>query len=527
MRNFSFARRLGAAAIAGSVITAGVVAPASAQESAGPKNIIYMIGDGMGYNHVAYNNLFETGQSKYLVDGEFSAEGPQEIEGESVQAYEDFNHLAMSTYSHGGTYDPEQAWATHDYVNEGIITDSAAASTAMATGAKVENGRIGVNNYGHKLESMSERAKKLGKAAGVVSSVPFSHATPAGFAAHNPDRNAYAEITNEMLDSDLDLVMGAGHPLYDDSNNLLDTPEYGYIDKEDFDRLSNGETDWNFFDTTEDFEQLANGQVEPDQKYWGTPQVASTLQQGRDGSGETPYSDPRNDVVDLATMTTGALNVLGQEEEGFSVMIEGGAIDWTGHANDSAREIEEMQDFNASVDAAIEWVDQNSNWDETLLIVTADHETGYLSGPDETEKWNAQQGEAGQLPEHEWYSGDHTNQLVPFFFKGAGSADLEAKVKGTDPVRGDYLDNTAVANLALQQWWHGTSDEDGDGDNGDDNTPAPDNGSSLSSSSSLLSGLAGAGIAAGLIGAILTLAQNLGIVRLDLSQIEKALRDLF
>ena len=63
MRNFSFARRLGAAAIAGSVITAGVVAPASAQESAGPKNIIYMIGDDMGYNHVAYNNLFETGQS--------------------------------------------------------------------------------------------------------------------------------------------------------------------------------------------------------------------------------------------------------------------------------------------------------------------------------------------------------------------------------------------------------------------------------------------------------------------------------
>ena len=122
---------------AGLAISATVVAPVSAQESNGPKNIIYMIGDGMGYNHVAYNNLYESGQSKYLVDGEFGSEDIKEQEGNSVQSYEDFNRLSQTTYSMGGSYDPEQAWASHEYVQEGNITDSAAAGTAMATGAKV------------------------------------------------------------------------------------------------------------------------------------------------------------------------------------------------------------------------------------------------------------------------------------------------------------------------------------------------------------------------------------------------------
>ena len=103
-----FSLRAGSVAVAASLIAAGV-APATAQESTGPKNIIYMIGDGMGYGHVAYNNLYETGQSKYLVDGEFSEAGPQELDGESVQSYEDFNRLSMSTYSQGGSYDPSQA----------------------------------------------------------------------------------------------------------------------------------------------------------------------------------------------------------------------------------------------------------------------------------------------------------------------------------------------------------------------------------------------------------------------------------
>ena len=150
-------------------------------------------------------------------------------------------------------------------------------------------------------------------------------------------------------------------------------------------------------------------------------------------------------------MSEGALNVLGQDEDGFHLMIEGGAIDWTGHANDISRNIEEQQDFNKAVDSVIAWVEQNSSWDETLLIVTADHETGYLSGQDELPNWKALTGEAGQVPDHGWYSGNHTNQVVPVFFKGAGSEDIKASTVGTDPVRGGFIDNITIANLTFDK----------------------------------------------------------------------------
>lgn len=282
-----------------------------------------MIGDGMGYGHLAYNNLYESGQSKYLVDGGFGTEGLGELPGESVQSFEDFNRLSLSTFPQGGSYDPNEAWASHEYVSEGQIPDSAAAGTAMATGIKVNNGVLGMSNYSMEQENISERAIKEEKSAGVVSSLPFSHATPAAFAAHNKDRNAYGDIAHDMINSELDVVMGAGHPFYDDANKPVDTPSYGYIGEEDFNALSKGETDWNFFDDNEGFESLANGEVEQDARYWGTPKVATTLRQRRSGEGSAPFSDPQNDVVDLPTMTKGALNVLGQDEDGFSVMIEG------------------------------------------------------------------------------------------------------------------------------------------------------------------------------------------------------------
>ena len=179
-----------------------------------------------------------------------------------------------------------------------------------------------------------------------------------------------------MLGSALDLVMAAGHPFYDNDHQKVETPDYSFMYEEDYAKLSAGETDWNYFESNDDFKKMAEGDVKPDQKYWGIAQVGSTLQNSRSGEAKEPYSDPLNDVVDLPTMTTGALNALGQDEDGFSVMIEGGAIDWAGHGNNPVRDIEETQDFNKSVDAAIKWVEENSSWEETLLVVTADHETG-------------------------------------------------------------------------------------------------------------------------------------------------------
>lgn len=474
-------RRISASVLATALITTTVaVSPAAADTNDAPKNIIYMVGDGMGYGHVSYNNLFETGQSKYTVDGEFGA--VKELAGESVQVFEDFNRLSMTTFPKGGSYDPEAAWGSHTYVDKGA-TDSAAAGTAMATGMKVANGTLGVSAYGHAMENTSERAISRDKSAGVVSSVQFFHATPAAWSAHNKNRNNYTEIANEIINSDLSVVMGAGHPEYDDSNRKLQAPDYSALGQKDFESLKDGSAGWNYVESKESFEALANGQVKEGEKYFGLAPVSTTLQQAREGAAEAPYSDPRNDVTDLATMTEGALNVLGQDEDGFHVMIEGGAIDWTGHANDSARQIEEVQDFNAAVESAVEWVEENSSWDETLLIVTADHETGYLSGAAERDedRFNAMTGEKGVMADrHQWYSDDHTNQVVPFFFKGAGSEDIKSKIVGTDPVRGDYIDNTTVAKLTLDEWWFGASDEQDDTTVG--NTGSV-NGSSIAGSS--------------------------------------------
>ena len=514
MRISSRALRTCAAVTVASLATAGVVAPAQAATS-GPKNVIYMIGDGMGYNHIASTNLYESGQSKYLVEGAFDGEA-KELDGESVQAFEDFERLSMTTFPEGGSYDPEKAWTDHDYVTKNKVTDSAAAGTAMATGQKVDNGVLGKSPYGH--------------------------ASPAAFAAHNKNRNNYTEIAAEMVGSDLSVIMGAGHPEFDDNAQKVGAPNYKYISEDSFKSLRDGSAGWEFAENTADFEKWAEGNVEADKKYFGLAPVASTLQQGRDGNPEAaePGTDPKNEVVDLPTMTKGALNVLGQNDKGFSVMIEGGAIDWSGHANQTGCDIEETQDFNKAVDAAIAWVEENSSWDETLLIVTADHETGYLSGKDETKSWNPQTGEEGKAPEHQWYSGEHTNQVVPFFFKGAGAEDIKAKATGTDPVRGKYIDNTDVANLIIQDWWFandskpedegGTKPEDQDNngktpeDEGKDKDDNKGNTGKKETSSAVGAGFLGAGVVAALLGAVAAFLQSIGVVKVDFSALQKMFR---
>jgi alkaline phosphatase len=118
----------------------------------------------------------------------------------------------------------------------------------------------------------------------------------------------------------------------------------------------------------------------------GLPQVHETLQQKRRGDDlADPYVVNRTETVPtLAEMSQVALNVLDNNRDGFFLMIEGGAVDWAGHDNQSGRLIEEEIDFNRAVEAVAAWIEKNSSWDDTLLIVTADHETGYLNGPGST-----------------------------------------------------------------------------------------------------------------------------------------------
>ena len=434
-----------------------------APENHGPKNVIYMIGDGMGYQHVVNTNVFESGQSRYQTqtrtDGTVRG-----LSGQAVQNFEqDFNLVAMQTTPYGGTlYNPDEAWKNFDWANHGF-TDSAAAGTAMATGVKTKNGTLGRHpESGEHLVNMSEAAAATGRSAGVVASVQYNHATPAAFAVSNASRNNYLEIGKDMIDAEyLDVVMGAGHPEWNDNGQQRANPNYNHIAKNDLDRLRHGQTDWEYGETVEDFEAWASGEDVPE-KAFGLAQAASTLQQNRANSGtDVVGGDPFNtNVPDLPTMTEGALNVLDQNDNGFSLMVEGGAIDWTGHANQTVRNIEETQDFFASVDTVIDWVEENSSWDETLVIVTADHETGYLWGDEEG--YHPITGNAGEKPDVGWYSGNHTNHLVPFFLKGAGADDIVAQATMEDSVRGAYLDNVDPINTIFNAWEQTQQPAEGD-----------------------------------------------------------------
>ena len=130
-------------------------------------------------------------------------------------------------------------------------------------------------------------------------------------------------------------------------------------------------------------------------------------------------------------------------------MVEGGAIDWAAHANQTGRMIEEQIDFNNTVDYVVNWVETFSNWDETLVIVTGDHECGYLTGPNAN---NANpltnpiiNNGKNNVPGVKWNSGSHTNSLIPVYFKGAGSEYFNLVADQRDKIYGKYINNTEIA----------------------------------------------------------------------------------
>ncbi len=467
-RTSSTRHRLAATAAVSALAATGVVLlPSAAQADDGPKNVIVLIGDGMGYNFVDLASAYEHGSTRHQVEVDPATGEQRVVGGDPAQVYERFPvEVASTTYSASGraAYDSAGAWGSFDWVASGA-TDSAAAATALATGVKTDNGVLGFDPEGTRLENLTERADKLGKATGIVSSVPFSHATPAGYAAHNADRNDLDGVTGEYISADyLDVVIGGGHPYFDDDHEPREDPDFTYVSEPDWDRLTAGQTGFDLVEETADFERIAAGEDLPE-RLFGAVQVGETLQFNRSALAEAkaPGEAPRNEVPDLATLSTAALNVLGQEEDGFFTMIEGGAIDWAGHANSTAGALEETADFNRAVEAAVDWVEENSSWDETLVIVTADHETGYLAGPGADPSWTSISGSKGQIPAHTWHSGGHTNQLVPVFAKGAGAQAVAGRATGSDPLRGAYLDNTDLAKVLLEDLWTTDGAVSGDG----------------------------------------------------------------
>ncbi|MEO1405948.1 MAG: alkaline phosphatase, partial [Pseudomonadota bacterium] len=390
-------------------VSEGVVAEASVSEQTPPKNVILMISDGIGFNGWLAADYYQgrAGTQSYQVtrpDGTKPfvyglAHSALNLVDENGDILPRGSDAAEASGAVEQGYDPTTRWTkfenamANDFEPVGqsytSYTDSAAAGTALMSGRKTSVGRINVDWTGEtRFETIAEIAMEKGLSAGAVASVMLSHATPAAAVAHNDSRNNYADIFNEMVSSDLDVIMGAGHPLYGNSGDTIDNENnrnYQFVGGEDtYDALQtvSGLNGFSFIDTKADFDALAAGTTVPE-RVIGVARAGATLQAARQDLSEadTPSGMAFNsDVPDLKTMSLGALNVLAQDEDGFFVMIEGGAVDWMGHANNMPRFIEEQIDFNLAVDHVIAWVEENSNWDDTLLIITSDHECGGVWG---------------------------------------------------------------------------------------------------------------------------------------------------
>jgi len=441
------------------------------------RNVILMIGDGMGANQIEAGDKY-TGQSAI---------------------YESWDNYWMSTYSNGGGYDPNQAWMNFDYVKQGA-TDSAAAATALYTGVKTANGRINVSPDGlNRLYTIGEKAHQLGRAVGAVSTVYISHATPGAWFAHNDSRNNGYAIADESLwgapdttgsSSDpyyggghgpslppADVLIGAGHPDWNGSIN-----GNIYVNQAQRDKLAaeNGQPGAFVYvervsGSPDGGPRLLAAANDPD-----TYRLAG-LFGGLGGNMEYRLANglgyqPENPT--LAQMAEAALTVLNRNPNGFVLMVEGGAIDWAAHNNNMNEMIGEQIGFNNAIQAVSDWVDDPNNgssWDNTLVIVTGDHETGYLTAapgvfPTATlgtittdtlqlEKTVAngsglraswQDGnqnniiDPGEQVYWAWNSKVHTNSLIRLFAKGSGADLFQSYFSGNDPVRGTYLDNTDV-----------------------------------------------------------------------------------
>ena len=235
-----------------------------------------------------------------------------------------------------------------------FITDSAASGTAIACGTKTDNGKIGVNPKGEKLESVAYAAKKAGKKVGIITSVTINHATPAAFYAHNDSRGNYYEIALDMLSSGFDFFGGGGVSKNDDKKSKSYKGDIYTLAQND---------GWRVFRN-------------------GTLEQLATLKNGDEklmffaADKAMPYAIDDDSGVRIAEITKKAIEVL-DNPKGFFMMVEGGKIDWMCHANDAATVLREVVDFDKAVRVAYEFAKKHPS--ETLFVVTGDHETGGLT----------------------------------------------------------------------------------------------------------------------------------------------------
>ncbi|MEM9881716.1 MAG: alkaline phosphatase [Planctomycetota bacterium] len=355
-------------------------------------------------------------------------------------------------------------FAAYDYLTTNSITDSAAAGTALATGVKSYNGSINFDTNEQPLPFITQQAKALGKTAGVVTTKEFTDATPAAFGTNSPSRQLESFISDQMINNGLlDVIISPGHPEFGSGGTALDPADFNYsvVSEANLAALRDGTAGWDFVDDADQLAAIGEGAAVAPDRLFGLVPVRSALH-SRDTAGRTNAFDPTvfdpadpNGAVpfvmpDLDVLTQAAINTLQQDDDGFFLMVEGASVDSAAHANDLPRLIEEQLSFNRAVDQVIDWVEAESSWDETLLIITTDHANGLLLGPDSDTVYfqDPVAGQIGELPEAIWWSTEHTNELVPLWALGPGSelfADLlSAQI---DDRRGRFIDNTDVYHV--------------------------------------------------------------------------------
>ena len=288
----------------------------------GPKYIFYFIGDGMGPSHVLGTEL-------YL----------GEMQGVIGRPHK----LCFTQF-------PESAFVTTFSATNGV-TDSAASGTALSTGSKTYNSAIGVNKDTMEVYSVATDLADKGMAIGVATTVPINHATPSAFYAHNMSRHNYDSIAPWMLRAGYDFYAGGDVKGSNDTRALV----YGKAQEQGY-SIARGYNDY--------------------KKKAATAKKMMLYQENV--STELPYAINRNDKdLTLAEITAAGIDFLkGKSKNGFFMMIEGGKIDYAAHNDDGATVFHEVLDFDAAIAVAYEFYKKHK--DETLIIVTADHETGGL-----------------------------------------------------------------------------------------------------------------------------------------------------
>lgn len=304
------------------VLLAGM---ASAQTA---KYVFYFIGDGMGVNQV-------NGTEMYL------AEQEGRIGAKS---------LLFTTF-------PVASVAT-TFSATNSVTDSSAAGTALATGSKTYNGAIGMDDQKQPLQSVAAQAKAAGKKVGVATSVSVDHATPAAFYAHQPDRDMYYEIATDLPKAGFDFYAGGGFLKPTTTADQKEVPSIFPIIE------AAGYT-------------VARGLQEYQAK---AAEAGKMVLIQKEGSAPDclPYAiDRQEGDLSLAEITQSAIDFLTKgKDKGFFLMVEGGKIDWACHGNDAATVFHEVVDMDNAIRVAYEFYKKHPK--ETLIVVTADHETGGL-----------------------------------------------------------------------------------------------------------------------------------------------------